>query len=609
MSDSDDSPVPTPNPTAGAGANNPALQLALQQAMGPGGAAGQQSQQQPQPQAPAADNAGAASSNNGGFDLQAQIQQMMAMQQQQTNANANANATTPGGQQGQEQGPTIGTPGAAASMNGAAAGMQTPPQAQAQAQLMPGQNPFNNNNTSQLAGLNPAMLNQLTGGNPQQMQQLQQMQAMQNNPQMQQLMQQQALLNNQIALMGGFGLGGAAAGMNMNGLMGAQQLPINMQMQAMQMGLAGAVPGGVNPNQLAAIAGLPGMAGFNVMGGGMGTANPAAAAAAVGVGITSSSGADAVEGSAGQSSKEPAFPVKLHRILSNPEFRDVIAWLPHGRSWKVIKPKSFEESVIPLYFRHAKYASFMRQVNGWGFKRMRQGPDHNSYYHELFLRGTPQEVLKMRRPPKAKPGSAALPSPEPAAEPDFYAMSKLNPLPDIDGSVAPPMPTVDTSALEKPKKSRKKSKKKKKSKSSSKKGPRDNGDAIDANGDADTGSNEGQRKADLVKQLKEVIGDGEDDDGAVGGGGGAGGMPAPATVGVPAQQSLAGLLGGANGVASAGQGAAQPGMPQQAPVAEAPSVPVQAPAPQMPSQGETDNGNAQDNKSVSSDGKRDVVAV
>ena len=179
----------------------------------------------------------------------------------------------------------------------------------------------------------------------------------------------------------------------------------------------------------------------------------------------------------------------------------------------------------------------------------------------------------MRRPPKAKPGSAALPSPEPAAEPDFYAMSKLNPLPDIDGSVAPPMPTVDTSALEKPKKSRKKSKKKKKSKSSSKKGPKDNGDAIDANGDADTGSNEGQRKADLVKQLKEVIGDDEDDDGAVGG------------------------------------GAAQPGMPQQAPVAEAPSVPVQAPAPQMPSQGETDNGNAQDNKSVSSDGKRDVVAV
>jgi hypothetical protein len=60
--------------------------------------------------------------------------------------------------------------------------------------------------------------------------------------------------------------------------------------------------------------------------------------------------------------KDPPFPVKLHRILSNPEYNDVISWLPHGRSWRVLKPKAFEEKVIPLYFRHAKYASFMRQV-------------------------------------------------------------------------------------------------------------------------------------------------------------------------------------------------------------------------------------------------------
>jgi hypothetical protein len=383
------------------------------------------------------------------------------------------------------------------------------------------------------------------------------------------------------------------------------------------------------------------------MGSGMGTAGGAtplaSAAAAMGMGIASSAGTDAVEagGSAGQSAKEPAFPVKLHRILSNAEFRDVITWLPHGRSWRVIKPKAFEERVIPLYFRHAKYASFMRQVNGWGFKRMAQGPDHNSYYHELFLRGMPQEVLKMRRPPKVKPGSAAPPSPEPTAKPDFYAMSKLNPLPDIDGSVAPPLPTIDPSALEKPKKQRK-SKKKKKSKSS-KKGSKDNGGA-----GADAANNESKRKADLVRQLKEVVGE-DEDDGAVRAGSSAGGMPTSATVGVPAvpaiangtgglsglqQNQLAGLigsLGGANGAAAAGQAdqtqllllqqlqqsnpnallqvlqqkqSAQPEMPQQLPT---PSLPASAPAPQMPTQ-ETDV-NAQDNKSVSSDGKQDYVAV
>lgn len=80
-----------------------------------------------------------------------------------------------------------------------------------------------------------------------------------------------------------------------------------------------------------------------------------------------------------------SFPYILHSILSNPMYCDIITWLPHGRSWKVRKPKAFEEQVIPLYFRHRKLASFMRQVNGWGFRRKLEGIDCNSYYHEVIF--------------------------------------------------------------------------------------------------------------------------------------------------------------------------------------------------------------------------------
>jgi hypothetical protein len=72
--------------------------------------------------------------------------------------------------------------------------------------------------------------------------------------------------------------------------------------------------------------------------------------------------------------KELPFPLKLHQILSNPDHQACICWLPHGKSWRLLKPSFFEQIVIPLYFRHAKYASFMRQVNGWGFKRVRTLP-------------------------------------------------------------------------------------------------------------------------------------------------------------------------------------------------------------------------------------------
>jgi hypothetical protein len=89
--------------------------------------------------------------------------------------------------------------------------------------------------------------------------------------------------------------------------------------------------------------------------------------------------------------------LKLHQILSNPEFEECICWNPHGQSWRILNPPVFEQVVIPLHFRHAKYASFMRQVNGWGFIRIVSGNDHNSYYHELFVRDCPQLCLKMKR--------------------------------------------------------------------------------------------------------------------------------------------------------------------------------------------------------------------
>jgi len=88
----------------------------------------------------------------------------------------------------------------------------------------------------------------------------------------------------------------------------------------------------------------------------------------------------------GRKHKEPAhtFPMKLHAILSNPEFQDIIAWLPHGRAWRILQHKAFEERVIPLFFRHGRYSSFARQVNGWGFRRITHGPDYNAYCELLY---------------------------------------------------------------------------------------------------------------------------------------------------------------------------------------------------------------------------------
>lgn len=62
------------------------------------------------------------------------------------------------------------------------------------------------------------------------------------------------------------------------------------------------------------------------------------------------------------------FPAKLHRILSTAEYDHIIGWMPHGRSWEVRNKELLETVVLKEHFNHARFESFNRQVNIWGFK-------------------------------------------------------------------------------------------------------------------------------------------------------------------------------------------------------------------------------------------------
>ena len=45
----------------------------------------------------------------------------------------------------------------------------------------------------------------------------------------------------------------------------------------------------------------------------------------------------------------PRFLAKMHSILSRDDLSHIVSWMPHGRSWKVLKPEEFEKTVIPTY--------------------------------------------------------------------------------------------------------------------------------------------------------------------------------------------------------------------------------------------------------------------
>lgn len=121
-------------------------------------------------------------------------------------------------------------------------------------------------------------------------------------------------------------------------------------------------------------------------------------------------------------------PAKLGAMLSDPDLVTCITWMPHGRSWKILNRDLFSRYALPKYFGHTNHASFIRIVNAWGFRRVvTTGPDRDTYYHELFLRGKHNLHIKMKRLPTTH---RKTPMDKNETSPNFYELSERSPLPE-----------------------------------------------------------------------------------------------------------------------------------------------------------------------------------
>jgi hypothetical protein len=79
------------------------------------------------------------------------------------------------------------------------------------------------------------------------------------------------------------------------------------------------------------------------------------------------------------------FTRKLHHILSQQENKDQICWMHHGRSFQVVDPVKFQQSIIPNYFGYSDYMSFVRQLEEYGFTKEsgRAMRDVDIYFHDV----------------------------------------------------------------------------------------------------------------------------------------------------------------------------------------------------------------------------------
>ncbi|TXT09136.1 hypothetical protein VHUM_02610 [Vanrija humicola] len=124
-------------------------------------------------------------------------------------------------------------------------------------------------------------------------------------------------------------------------------------------------------------------------------------------------------GENGEVIKVPAFLNKLFSMVSDTDTDDLIYWADSGDSFFVPNHERFGKELLPRFFKHANFSSFVRQLNMYGFHKvphLQSGVLKNESPSELwefvnpfFKRDQPQLLSRVTRK-NNRPAQAPTPS-------------------------------------------------------------------------------------------------------------------------------------------------------------------------------------------------------
>ena len=79
-------------------------------------------------------------------------------------------------------------------------------------------------------------------------------------------------------------------------------------------------------------------------------------------------------------SKQDKFLLKLYEILSKEEYSNIIHWSQNGSYIIIANVHLLEKNILPIYFNHQNYSSFVRQLNMYNFHKIRTDQDKPEQY-------------------------------------------------------------------------------------------------------------------------------------------------------------------------------------------------------------------------------------
>eukprot|EP00934_Nitzschia_sp_Nitz4_P001449 Nitzschia sp. Nitz4//scaffold2_size372955//62102//62805//NITZ4_000372-RA/size372955-processed-gene-0.474-mRNA-1//-1//CDS//3329546623//1449//frame0 len=137
------------------------------------------------------------------------------------------------------------------------------------------------------------------------------------------------------------------------------------------------------------------------------------------------------------------FPRRLYEMLeseaesSTPDdMNAVITWSGSGKAFHIRDVHEFSSSVLPKYFRTNKFSSFQRNLNLYGFTKLRRGPDSDMYAHPSFIRGEPELLTQLRKCTSASKHRSPKQSVRKSSDSDTLSYRSVSPSPPREDVVA-----------------------------------------------------------------------------------------------------------------------------------------------------------------------------